>query len=255
MEVISSVSNPKIKEILKLKDRKHRNKQKLFIVEGFHMIMEAYNDQIIKTLLGTSKALEVLKDEIPNIEQVIEISENVAKKISDTVTSQQIFAICSMPENTKIDFENNILLLDQIQDPGNLGTLIRSAASFNFKTVIASPNSANFHNQKVLRSTQGNLFQVNLVNEYLVTVINQLHDNNYIIIGTSLHDDSKPLSKVKFDSDDKYALIIGNEGKGISPELLDLIDLNINIEMAEDVDSINAAVAGSIIMYQINNAK
>ncbi|SRX66484.1 RNA methyltransferase [Mycoplasma mycoides subsp. capri] len=81
MEVISSVSNPKIKEILKLKDRKHRNKQKLFIVEGFHMIMEAYNDQIIKTLLGTSKALEILKDEIPNIEQVIEFQKMLLKKL------------------------------------------------------------------------------------------------------------------------------------------------------------------------------
>ncbi|KNG79804.1 TrmH family RNA methyltransferase [Mycoplasma sp. HU2014] len=255
MEKITSTTNQKIKDILKLKDSKHRNSKKLFIVEGFHMVLEAYNHKIIKTLLATEKALSVLKDEIPNIDEVIEISSNVAKKLSETTTSQEVFAVCSMDENPVIDLENDILLLDQIQDPGNLGTLIRSAASFNFKTIIASPNSAGFYNQKVLRSTQGNLFKVNLFNEYLIKVINILHENNYIIVGTSLHHNAKPLQKIKFDSDDKYALIIGNESKGISPELLNLIDVNVKIEMQEDVDSLNAAVAGSIIMYEINNAK
>ncbi|SYV95700.1 RNA methyltransferase, partial [Mycoplasma putrefaciens] len=184
MEKITSTANPKIKEILKLKESKHRNAKNLFLVEGFHMVLEAYNHNMVKTLLGTEKSLKVLKDEIPNIDQVIEISDNVCKKLSETITSQEIFAVCSMPEKNQIDLDHNILLLDQIQDPGNLGTLIRSAASFNFKTVIASPNSAHFHNQKVLRATQGNLFKVNLSNEYLIKVINQLHDNNYIIIGT-----------------------------------------------------------------------
>ncbi|WP_031543376.1 TrmH family RNA methyltransferase [Mesoplasma photuris] len=255
MEQIISVNNQKIKDTLKLKESKTRNKEQLFIVEGFHLVLEAYHDGIIKTLFATSEGIEQLVDEIPNIDEVIEINQQVAQKLSDTVNSQKVFAVCYM-KKAAVNYTENILLLDQIQDPGNIGTLIRSAASFDFQTVIASPNSVSFYNDKVLRSTQGNFFHVNLINEYLIKAINELKVEGYIIVGTKLHgDDIKPLRKVKWDDNEKYALIIGNEAKGISPELLDLIDLNVMIEMEEHVESLNAGVAGSILMYAISQAK
>ncbi|WP_026389113.1 TrmH family RNA methyltransferase [[Acholeplasma] multilocale] len=252
MEQITSVANKRIKEILKLKEAKYRNQEQLFMVEGIHLVLEAYHDGIIKTLIGTPKGLASLNAQVEDIDEVIEVADNVADKLSDVKNSQSVFAVCIMKKPV-VNYSENILLLDHIQDPGNIGTLIRSAASFDFQTIIASPNSVSYYNDKVLRSTQGNFFHVNLVNDYLISAINDLKTEGYLIIGTALHGDYKPLQKAPFERNQKYALIIGNEAKGISPELFDLIDINVMIEMEEHVESLNAGVAGSIIMYQINN--
>ncbi|ATZ17123.1 RNA methyltransferase, TrmH family [Williamsoniiplasma luminosum] len=252
MQKLSSSTNYKIKEILKLKEKHVRLERQQFLVEGQHLVLEALKKGIVLTILGTELALQhnVVQKHLHTVDEVYEISANVAQKLSDVVTSQHIFAVCSMKEQ-KIDYEHNILLLDQLQDPGNLGTLIRSAASFDFKTIIGSANAVSFYNDKVLRATQGNFFQVNLINEYLIKTINDLKQAGYVILGTNLHQNSKKLEKVRFNDKDKYALIIGNEAKGISFELLDMIDININVEMDDQVESLNAAIAGSIIMHKI----
>ncbi|PPE05440.1 TrmH family RNA methyltransferase [Williamsoniiplasma lucivorax] len=252
MKKITSVTNQTIKDILQLKDKAVRKERQEFLLEGQHLILEAFRKGLVLILLGTSEALKhgAIQKHLDEAKEVFEISPSVAEKLSDVVTSQSIFAVCAM-KKPAIDLDHNILLLDQLQDPGNLGTLIRSAASFNFKTIIASPNTIGFYNSKVLRSTQGNFFQVNLINEYLMKTINDLKNEDYIILGTSLHQHAKTLEKVKFDDKEKYALILGNENKGISPELLDMIDININVEMNDQVESLNAAIAGSIIMHKI----
>lgn len=252
MEYISSVANQKIKDILKLKEQKYRKNEQKFLLEGFHLIQTALEQGIVLTLLGSEANLSQFKQNWAKIAEIIIISDNVADKLSDVKTSQAIFAVCQL-NSGMIDLTHNVLLLDQIQDPGNLGTLIRSGAAFNFKTIIASHNSVSFYNDKVLRSTQGNFFQVNLLNDNLVTTIATLKANGYLIFGTSLHTDAKMLDQVTWNQKQKYALVIGNEGQGISPEIAKLVDFNILIEMTEGVESLNAGVAGSIIMYQINN--
>ncbi|WP_027063091.1 TrmH family RNA methyltransferase [Mesoplasma seiffertii] len=254
MEKITSVANLKIKELLKLKESKYRNQQKQFIVEGIHLVTEALKKGIVLTILGTSHGIATLTKTSKNDCQIIEISDNVADKLSDTVKTQAVFAVCQMSE-PYIDLENNILLLDRVQDPGNIGTLIRSAASFNFKTIISAPNSVSFYNDKVLRSTQGNFFDVNLVNQELIPVIKLLKENGYTIIGTALHHGYQKLADLQQQQNFKVALIIGNEAQGISEPLFEHIDLNVIIEMADNVESLNAAVAGSIIMYQFNSKK
>ena len=252
MDKITSVSNDKIKATLRLRESSVRKERQQYLIEGFHLVCEALKQGVVVTIFATHEGLAKIKHKLnPKIE-VFLVSEQVAQKLSATVTSQGIFAICKMPK-VKVDYAKNILLLDRIQDPGNVGTLIRSAASFGFATVIACPKTVSFYNDKVLRATQGNIFAINLVRDYLIKVINDLKSSNYLIVGTNLHDDNaKPLQKAKFYDNQKYALIIGNESKGISPELLDLIDLNVNIEMNNSVESLNAGVAGSVIMYKIN---
>ncbi|ASZ09014.1 RNA methyltransferase [Mesoplasma chauliocola] len=249
MEKITSTSNNKIKEIVKIRDdKKFQSEKKAFFIEGLHMVEEAIKRNIVFEIFTKENMLERIEN-VNEIRTTL-ISDSVAEKISSTKTNQGIFAICELIEN-EIDYSENILLLDQIQDPGNMGTLIRSAACFNFQTVIASSNSVSFYNPKVLRSTQGNLFSVNLVNDDLIKTINNLKQKNFLIIGTVLNNDSKPFKKTEFNQNQKYALIIGNEAKGINHDLYSLIDININIEMSNEVESLNAAIAGSIIMYNI----
>ncbi|ATG97820.1 rRNA methyltransferase [Mesoplasma lactucae ATCC 49193] len=257
MKEISSVTNPKIKEIIKLlSDVSYRKKERKFVVEGIHLVAEAMKKGIVDAIYMTEDAYDDLAMALPisSYHNIFLIKDNVAKKIASTVNSQNVFAVCEItPQH--IDYDNNILLLDRVQDPGNVGTLIRSAASFNFKTVISNPNSVSYYNDKVIRSTQGNFFQINLVKEYLVQSISELKNQGYIIIGTQMHEESKFLNKVKFKDDEKYAVIIGNESVGISPEISELIDINVLIPMEENVESLNAAVAGSIVMYEISTAK
>lgn len=252
MEKITSVSNQTIKDLLKLKENKHRNERQQFIVEGFHLVNEALIKGQVLLILGTSQNLELLQLDNSNQIKTIEISSNVADKLSDTVKTQGIFGVCEMP-SSEIDFTNNVLLLDKVQDPGNIGTLIRSGASFNFKTIVAAPNSVSFYNDKVLRSTQGNFFDVNLVSQDLILTIKLLKTKGYTIIATALHSEYQNLMNVKFDQYPKVAIIIGNEAQGISEPLFEHIDLNVKIEMADHVESLNAGVAGSILMYQFNS--
>lgn len=256
-KVISSVNNPQIKEIVKLsKDPVYRREQQRFVVEGIHLVSEALKKGIVQAVYLTDESYDELRELLPFSDEhlFIIIKEHVANKISMTVKSQGIFAICAMTPQA-IDYDHDILLLDKVQDPGNIGTLIRSAASFDFKTVIASPASVSFYNDKVIRATQGNFFQINLIREYLMQTISDLKADGYVIIGTRMHEESKPLNKIKIKDNQKYALIIGNESKGISPEISQFIDFNILIPMEEQVESLNAAVAGSILMYQIYQAK
>ncbi|ATZ17844.1 TrmH family RNA methyltransferase [Mesoplasma melaleucae] len=249
MEKITSVTNNRIKDIVKLRDeKKFQIEEQAFFIEGLHMVDEAIKRNLVRSIFLEERMLDKI-DASMNYECVL-ITDNVSNKIASTKTNQGIFAVCELATQ-KLNLDQNILLLDQIQDPGNMGTLIRSAASFNFQTVVASNHSVSFYNPKVLRSTQGNLFSVNLVNADLLTTINELKENDYIIIGTVLNTNCKSLSSITFDKKQKYALIIGNEANGISLELHDLIDINLNIEMNNDVKSLNAAIAGSIIMYNI----
>ncbi|ATZ18645.1 RNA methyltransferase, TrmH family [Williamsoniiplasma somnilux] len=252
MEYITSLSNNKIKKIVKLKEAKVRKVEKKFLIEGKHLIEDAFKKGLVLTLLGSEEQLQTLSHlNTQNIE-ILVITNPIAEKLSDVVTSQNLFAVCQFLEQT-IDLEHNILILDQLQNPGNLGTLIRSAAAFNFKTIIASENTVNFYNDKVLRSTQGNFFQVNLINQNLITTMEILKNNNYQIIGTTLHQDAQMLNDVNWSRKSKYALIIGNEANGISSQISQLIDFNVLVEMDVQVESLNAGVAGSLIMYNIQN--
>jgi len=255
-KIINSVNNPSIKEIVKLqKNATYRREVKKFVVEGIHLVAEALKKGIVEAVYLTQGVYEELYESLPRSnDQYFIIKNHVADKVSMTVHNQGIFAVCKMVAQ-EVDYDHDILLLDRVQDPGNIGTLIRSAASFDFRTVISAPTSVSFYNDKVIRSTQGNFFQINLVREYLMQTINDLKEEGYVIIGTQMHEESKMLPKVRLKDNQKYAVVIGNESKGISPEISRLIDYNVLIPMEEEVESLNAAVAGSILMYEIYEHK
>lgn len=236
----SSINNKKIKEYKRLKEKKYRDKTNTFLVEGPHLVEEAYKNGYLKELLleeNTEYNLDV---------ETNYLTKNVIKFISSLETPYQIMGVCYKKKKEKIG--DRVLLLDDIQDPGNMGTIIRSAIAFNFDTIILNNNAVDIYNDKVLRATQGMIFNINIVNENLEETIKKLKKNNYKILGTKVTGGKniKTIEKIK-----KVAIIIGNEGAGVKENLLDMCDEHIYIPMSSKCESLNAAVAASIIMYEL----
>ncbi len=236
----SSIQNEKIKSIKKLREKKYRDIEGLFIVEGKNLVMEAYKNNLLKTLI-------VLDNSSFNLSiETIRVSENVIKYLSELNTPNEIMGICYKKKEENIS--GNILILDNIQDPGNLGTIIRSAVAFSISTIIVSPDTVSIYNSKVLRSTQGLLFDVNIIVRDISGAIDDLKQNGYKIYGTKV-DNGKNLKDI--DSTNKYAVIMGNEGSGVNKDILDKCDEYIYIPMNEKCESLNVGVATSIILYEM----
>ncbi len=232
--MITSIDNPKIKELIKLNKSKFRKENKMFIVEGAHLVSEAKKlDLLIETYTTLSDIDGVL------------ISEAVMKKICNTDTVVNQIGVCKLIEKTNI--ENRVLILDGIQDPGNMGTLLRSAVAFNFNTVFLGDGSVDIYNPKVIRATQGAIFKLNLISGNCVEFIKKISDHK--IYSTNVKNGILPkMAQYK----EKIALILGNEGNGVSKEIDNLALDNIYIKMNE-TESLNVSIAGSIIMYELNN--
>ena len=145
-----------------------------------------------------------------------------------------------------IEKQNRLLLLDRVQDPGNLGTLLRSAVAFGFDGVILGEGCVDVYNEKVIRSTQGAIFKIPIEFHDLKEYVPLLQSNDVKVYGTSLQN-GKPLGEI--EEKVKMAFILGNEGQGVSSELLSSTDGNIFIEMSQNIESLNVSIAGSIIMY------
>ena len=236
---ITSLNNPKVVFWAKLKMKKYRDIEHLFIVESEHLVTEALKKGIVKEIITT----EEKEYEVPTYN----VSTEIMKRISTLITPSKIMAVCEylMPD----DIKGNILLLDHIQDPGNLGTIIRSAVAFNFSTIIVSEDTVDFYNDKVIRSSEGMIFNINLVKDDLLSIIPVLKEKGYKIYGT----DVKKGKNIKTIDNKQCAIIIGSEGKGMSIEVKELCDDFIYINMSKTCESLNAAVASSIIMYEVFN--
>ena len=237
----SSVDNKKIKEIKKLNTKKYRDEFNKFIVEGEHLVKEAYKNNVLE---------EILLEENTDIDIPVDKNfaiRNVLKYISELDNPSKVIGICKKIESNKIG--SRILILDEIQDPGNLGTIIRSAVAFNIDTIILSKNCVDVYNTKVLRATQGMIFNIDIFEDNLLEVIPKLKNDGYKVYGTKVNG-GKSLKKV--EKNEKFAIIMGNEGKGVNSEVLDLCSEYIYIEMNNACESLNVGVATSIILYELN---
>ena len=236
----SSIQNEKIKNIKKLRDKKYRDKEELFIVEGINLVEEAYKNNLLKTLIvleGSDYSLDV---------DTMVVTEKVMKFLSELDTPNEVMGICYKLKESEVT--GNVLILDRIQDPGNLGTIIRSAVAFDISTIILSKDTVDLYNPKVLRSTQGLLFNVNILIRDLDEYIRKLKEEGYIIYGTKV-DNGKNLKDI--DKKDKYAVVMGNEGKGVNPNILSMCNEYIYIPMNSNCESLNVGVATSIILYEL----
>ena len=238
--MIESIDNKRIKEVRKLKEKKNRDKEKKYIIEGIHLVNEAYKSGNLLEVFTTS-------DEYDLDVKTTLINDSVMKSISVLETPYNIIGVCKYSEEKEIG--NKILLLDNIQDPGNLGTIIRSAVAFNNDTIVLNNLSVDLYNSKVLRASQGNNFYINILRKDLKEFIPFLKENEYEIYSTNVENGTE-LKNIKFGK--KYAIIMGNEGQGVSKELQELSDKNIYINVNDNCESLNVAVATSIILYELN---
>lgn len=243
MKEITSLNNEYIKYLCKLKEKKARTVEKKFIIEGYHLVNEAYKANILKEILLTEDT-----NDYTDIAK-IKVTEAIIKKISTTVNPQNIIGICDITFKKEIK-GTKILLLDNINDPGNLGTLIRSSLGFGIETIVLSNDCVDLFNEKVIRASQGAIFKMNIIIDDLKQVITKLKKQGIKVFGTSLNS-SQFLQKI--DKTSKYAILLGNEANGVKEELLQLTDQNIKIEINNELESLNVAVAGSILMYYFNN--
>ena len=241
--LITSLDNDRIKGYIKLKDRKYRKKTKTFIVEGMHLVLEACKKGIVEELILEKDV--VLPIDLPTVY----VTNEIINKISEMECPSNVMALCRMFDNNIVG--EKILMLDDIQDPGNLGTIIRSAAAFNVDTIVLSPNTVDLYNPKVIRSTQGMMFHINIVIKDLKEVIADLKQKEIPIYGTRV-DYGSDVRTLKDKDRSRYCLIMGNEGNGVSEEILDMCDSYFYIEMNEVVESLNVGVATSIILYELN---
>lgn len=242
--MISSLDNEKVKKLVKLQMKKYRDLYKEYVVEGEHLIGEA---------LKVGSVLEVFVVEGYDYNAdcpVTEVSRNVMKKISTMDTPSNVIALCKKTINKNIG--KKILLLDEVQDPGNLGTIIRSSVAFNIDTIILSENTVDLYNPKVLRGTQGMYNFINIFSMNSIDAINEIKSKNIKVYGTNVVNgvDVKSLN----DEDKRsFCLIMGNEGNGVREEVLELCDKNLYIKMNENVESLNVGVACSILLYELGD--
>ncbi len=236
---IKSLTNDKVKYWVKLQDKKFRDQEGLFIVEGDHLVNEAIKSGLVKEIISL--------DSLASTVITYQVTEDIMKKVSKQKSISRICAVChKIPEK---ELGNKIICLDNIQDPGNLGTIIRSAVAFNVDTIILNDKSVDLYNDKVIRSCEGMIFNINVIRCDLEKKLLELKNEDYKIIGTSVKN-NKLLKNIELN--EKYAIILGNEGNGLSEEIENLCDDFIYIKMNESCESLNVAVASSIIMYELN---
>lgn len=255
MQIITSKDNEIIKNVRKLKEKKYRDLNNEYIVEGVKMIKEAILEEAkIKLIVvcednANSGAIDKkLLYEIAKYE-CIYVSKKVFDLISDVQTPQGMLAVIEKENSEdKIDFtEDVIVVLDGIQDPGNLGTILRTIDSVGLKQVIVSKETADSYNPKVVRSTMGAIFRVKVIeSNNLLDTLKNMKKHKYKIMATSLETDNSI-----YDVDyNKKVIVIGNEANGVKKEILDYADEKIKIPMLGKTESLNASVATAVILYE-----
>jgi len=242
--VITSFDNDKVKYLKKLSKKKYRDLYNEFLVEGRHLVIEAYKHNMLKEIILCDG--EVTPFDVP----YTVVSYEVMKKISEVETPQKIMGICKKIEDTTIG--SRILLLDEIQDPGNMGTIIRSAVAFDIDTIILSKNCVDLYNPKIVRSTQGMLFHIPILIYDFDELIPMLKELKIPIYATRV-EYGTDVSTLKDEEKKRFALLMGNEGNGVHPKYLELSDKNLYIPMSNGVESLNVAIATSILLYELRN--
>lgn len=261
--MITSTSNPKIKHVAELvKSARTRREEGLFVAEGVRLCMEVPADRVLEAYVSECYAKSVEGNEstessydfIARNIPYETVSDAAFKKMSDTVSSQGVLCVVKCSD-TKIDgfmadHESGalrLLILENIQDPGNLGTMIRTAEAAGFDAVITDRNTVDVYNPKVIRSTMGCIFRVPVIaTDDLREALDKMRNEKVRLFATLL-DESIDYSEVSYG--DRLGIIIGNEGSGLTKETADMADVHVHIPMCGQVESLNASVAAALMMY------
>ena len=255
MQVISSKDNELVKHIKKLKDKKYRDENNEYIIEGVKLIEEAVKeDAKIKKIIvceDTTRTYEIPTQVMLEIAkyECIYVTDKIFNTITQVTNPQGIMAIIEKNvENQEIDYTQDIIVvLDDVQDPGNLGTILRTVDSIGLNQIIVSKGTADAFNSKVVRSTMGAIFRINIIEvENLQETIKSIKKHHFKLMVTSLQTDNS-IYDIEFR---KKIIVIGNESNGVSQEIQDMADEKAKIPMIGKTESLNASVAAGIVMYE-----
>lgn len=233
---IDSPANPRIRDYAKLKRKKYRDREGLYLIETKKLLEEALSSgvQVVESFCR--------EDVKPLTPQDILLSKRAFAELTDLETPDGYLAVCKKEKEGEAATSNRILILDRIQDPGNLGTMLRSAEAFGFGEILAI-QSVDYYNLKVLRASMGSAFRLNLRTGERSDV-EALKEEGYVLIGA----DMGGIPYKKSEVPKKAALLIGNEGQGLDPKLRPLLDLVVSIPMQGRIESLNAAISASVLM-------
>lgn len=255
MQVITSKDNEVIKNIRKLKEKKYREQEKKYIIEGIKLIEEAVEERAkIDTIVVCEDCVKDGTIEQKLLYEIakyncIYVSEKVFSAVTEVTNPQGILAVVEKETGEEtIDYNQDVILvLDGIQDPGNLGTILRTVDSVGLTQIVISKETADAYNPKVVRSTMGAIFRIKIIIvEDLVKTLKEIKKHKFKIVATSLQTD-KSIYDVDYD---KKVIVIGNEANGVSKEVLETSDIKAKIPMLGKTESLNASVATSVILYE-----
>lgn len=234
--IITSLKNEKVKYWYNLKNKKFRDQERRFLIEGDHLINEAKNQNlVIETISIVDKNADYF------------VTKEIMEKISEQKSISYNAAVVSFIKEDSIT--GNVLILDGVQDPGNLGTIIRSCIAFGVSNIILSDNSVDLYNSKVIRATEGMIFNINVLRRNLIEFIPIVKNLGYKIIGT----DVKNGINIKDINKENIAIVMGSEGQGLSNEVKNMCDDFVYIKMDNACESLNVGVATSILLYEVYN--
>ena len=255
MQIISSKDNELVKHIKKLKDKKYRDESNEYVVEGVKLVEEAVKENAkIKQIIvceDTTRTYEIpthIMLEIAKYE-CISVSDKIFNIITQVTNPQGIMAIIEKnAQNAKIDYTQDIIVvLDDVQDPGNLGTILRTVDSIGLNQIIVSKGTADAFNSKVVRSTMGAIFRIKIIEvENLAQAIKEMRKHHFKLMVTSLQTKNS-IYDIDFN---KKIIVIGNEANGVSKEIQDMADEKAKIPMLGRTESLNASVAAGVVMYE-----
>ncbi|MBD7910094.1 TrmH family RNA methyltransferase [Clostridium cibarium] len=251
MIFIESKDNTLYKETKKLKDRKGRNKISKYIIEGFRLIEEAFKAGVSVDYIFFSGEVEKLNEYLGkyiNKTKIYGLRDDLLRELCSTEKPQGIVAVVGM-KKLDISFEGSFYLLcDKLQDPGNLGTIIRTAHAAGVDGVILTKGSVDVYNDKTIRSTMGSLFHIPIINDdENNSITKKLIDRGFSLVSTSLEGDK---DFFKEDLTGKIIISVGNEGNGVSEEIYNLSDKKVKVPMPGGAESLNVAIATSVILYE-----
>ncbi|MFT8318583.1 MAG: RNA methyltransferase [Sporolactobacillus sp.] len=243
-----SMQNEKVKLWKKLKQRKYRERERLYLLEGPHLVQEAlFSSPHLVAVILVDEAVHLPKDwPLDGSIEVYQVTHKIFTELSQTETPQGFIAVCHMVHPQLELKKGEYLLVDGVQDPGNLGTLIRTADAFGLKAVFLGDGCVDGYNGKTLRSAQGSHFHLPVVHRNLFELAAEMKEKGIPLYGSSLKGQNMTTVPVR---DSAFGLVVGNEGNGASPELLAEMDEEVKIPMEGRAESMNVAVASGILLY------
>ncbi|WP_243170802.1 TrmH family RNA methyltransferase [Clostridium algidicarnis] len=253
MNLIESKNNPLIKEVKKLHEKKYRLLMGKFIVEGLRFVEEALNKSYLTDSLFISKNYVdkynyLLDNNLINEKKVFIVEDNIFKSLCYTESPQGIIAVCNITKEKFNITDGFYILVDKVQDPGNLGTIIRSAHASGAKAVILTKGTVDLYNPKVLRSTMGSIFYIPIIEDERSEYINELKAKGFKFLVSSLDTEE---NFYDIDLTKNLVICVGNEGNGISEDIYKLSDIKAKIPMPGGAESLNVSIAASIMMFEV----